>query len=86
MGRLEAFTVQGCRCWFYSGDHSPPHFHVAVADEWEIRVFFLQEPVQYDVKYMIRRIPGTLLKTVLREAKKNRTALFKEWEGNQTDE
>lgn len=86
MGRLEAFGVPGCRCWFYSGDHSPPHFHAAAPGEWEVRVFFLLEPVVYDVKYEVRRIPRVVLRALLEGAREHRAELFREWERNQADE
>jgi len=86
VGRLEAFRIPGCRCWFYAGDHGPPHFHASAPDEWEIRIFFLQDPVDYEVKYAVRRIPGGVLSTLLRRAADKRAVLFREWERNQSDE
>jgi hypothetical protein len=50
MGRVEAFSVTGCECWFYSGDHGPHHFHAGVADEWEVRILFMHDPVKYQIK------------------------------------
>ena len=86
MGRLETFSVPGCRCWFYSGDHGPPHFHAGAPGEWEVRVFFLQDPVMYEVKYMLRRIPRGLLTAILEGAQEHRAAVFREWERSQADE
>ena len=86
LGRLEAFGLPGCRCWFYSGDHGPPHFHAGVRDSWEIRVFFFQDPPHHEVKYLIKRIPRGVLRTILDLAAENRTALFAEWERSQADE
>lgn len=85
MVRLKAFDIDGVRCLFYTGDHGPPHFHASIPDEWEIRVFFLQEPVRYEIKYDIRRIPSGLLRAVLEAAAENRAALFREWERSQPD-
>ncbi len=80
MGRLEAFSVPGCRCWFYTGDHGPPHFHAAAPDEWEVRVFFLFDPVEYEVRYRVRRLPRGMLNAILRRAAEHRGALLSEWE------
>lgn len=86
MGRLEAFAIAGCRCWFYSGDHGPAHFHAGKPDEWEIRVFFLLEPVEYEEKYVVRRIPGRMLATIVANATEHRDALFREWDRSQADD
>lgn len=83
MGRLTSFAVPGCRCWFYTGDHGPPHFHASAPGGWEIRVFFMFEPVFYEIRYQVRRIPGSVLSEILRNAAQHREALFREWEANQ---
>lgn len=85
MVKVQAFEFDGVRCLFYTGDHAPPHFHASVPDEWEIRVFFLEEPVRYDVRYELRRIPGPLLRRILEAAAAHRAALFREWEHSQPD-
>ena len=77
MGRLEAFSVPGCECWFYTGDHGPHHFHVGVAD---VRVLFMHEPVENQVKFAVKRIPARLLRRVLARAAENRGKLMKEWD------
>jgi hypothetical protein len=86
VGLLTSFSLPGCRCWFYSGDHRPPHVHAGVADEWEIRVFILQKPVQDEEVVRVRRIPGRLLRTLLAEAEAHREDLFREWERNRGDD
>ncbi|NUN98523.1 MAG: DUF4160 domain-containing protein [Candidatus Omnitrophica bacterium] len=41
MSRVKAFKIRGVRCWFWSGDHHPPHFHVEhEGGDWSARVFF----------------------------------------------
>ncbi|MDE2793846.1 MAG: DUF4160 domain-containing protein [Gemmatimonadota bacterium] len=69
--------------WFHTGDHGPPHFHAGVVDAWEIRVFFLQEPPEYDVRFQLKRIPARTVRTILRLAIVHRAALFTEWERSQ---
>jgi hypothetical protein len=86
MGRLEAFSVPGCECWFHTGDHGPHHFHAGVADEWEVRVLFMHEPVKYEVKFAVQRIPARLLRRVLERAAENRANLLGEWDRHAADE
>lgn len=86
MGRLQAFSIPGCECWFYTSDHGPHHFHVGVADEWEVRVFFMHDPVTYEVKFKVRRIPARLLRRVLELASEHRTALLNEWGNHAADD
>lgn len=49
-------------------------------------MFFLLEPVVYDVKYEVRRIPRVVLRALLEGAREHRAELFREWERNQADE
>lgn len=86
MGRVQAFELAGCRLWFFTGDHGPPHFHAGVADAWEIRVYFLQEPPAYDVKFELKRIPTKTVRTISRLAAEHRAELLVEWERSQADE
>lgn len=86
MGQLQCFGVPGCRCWFFSGDHSPPHFHASAQGDWEVRVFFLFEPVEYEVKYQVRKIPRAALQAILDAAREHRAELLAEWERNQADD
>lgn len=79
MGHVEAFSLQGCRCWIYTGDHDAPHFHAGVPDEWEIRVYFLTDPVEYDVKFRIRRIPSRMVNQLLELAEAHRAELLDQW-------
>ena len=83
MGRLRAFQLSGCRLWFHTGDHGPPHFHAGVVDAWEIRVFFLQETPEYDVKYEVNPVSGKMVREIKRLAARHRAELFEEWERSQ---
>lgn len=85
MGRLRAFSVPGCDCWFYTGDHGPRHFHAGVADEWEVRIFFMEEPVTYEEKFTLTRIPSPVLRRLLRAASEHRAELLQEWEDHAAD-
>lgn len=86
MGHLEAFSLKGCRCWIYTGDHDAPHFHAGIPDEWEIRVYFLMDPVEYDVKFRIRRIPFRMLGQLLDLAKSHRAELLEQWSRSNPDD
>jgi Domain of unknown function (DUF4160) len=79
VGRVDAFQIDGCVCWFWSRDHLGPHFHVKSAGEWEIRVFFGEEPPRYEVVFEVRRIPRKKLKEILSAASGHRERLFVEW-------
>lgn len=41
MAKVEAFEIPGIKCWFWSNDHEPPHFHAKRDGAWEVRVEFL---------------------------------------------
>lgn len=86
MGRLEAFSIPGCDCWFYTGDHGPHHFHAGVRDEWEVRVFFMHDPVEYEVKFALKRVPARTLRRILDAAAGNRAKLLLEWGTYAADE
>ena len=51
---------------------------------WEIRVYFLQEPPQYDVRFRLKRIPAKTLKAILGLSAMHRAELFEEWERSQS--
>lgn len=79
MPLLEAFELPGCRCWFYSDDHRPAHFHVKSPGEWELRVFFLQEPPRVEEVFSIKKVPGNTRRAIIQLVRKNRAALLTEW-------
>lgn len=86
MGKLQAFQLPGCRLWFHTGDHGPAHFHAGVTDAWEIRVYFLQDPPQHDVKFEVKHVSTRLLKEIVKLSAAHRAELLEEWERSQTDE
>jgi hypothetical protein len=79
VGRVEAFQIDGCRCWFFSHDHLDPHFHAKSPGEWEVRVFFLEEPPRLEVKFALSRVPAPLRKLIAELARTHRVALLEEW-------
>jgi hypothetical protein len=42
VAKISAFEIPGLICWFWSHDHSPPHFHIKKAGCWEIKVYLLE--------------------------------------------
>ena len=76
---VEAFQLAGCRCWFYSDDHRPAHFHASSPGEWEARVYFLLEPPQVEVVLELKRLPGRMRRALLSMAKEYRAELLEEW-------
>jgi hypothetical protein len=79
VGRIGCFSISGCHCWFWSNDHLEPHFHAKSAGEWEIRVFFGEEPPRHEVVFEARRIPAKKVKEILAASLRHREALFVEW-------
>jgi hypothetical protein len=76
---VETFQVAGCRCWFYSDDHRPAHFHAGSPGEWEVRVYFLLEPPQVEVVLELKKLPGRIRRALLGLAKEYRAELLEEW-------
>lgn len=74
------FEIHGVECWFWSNDHSPPHFHAKKAGEWELVVRFAD-----DEEEMFEQVWGDApASRILRELRKavraNRGNLLEEWE------
>ena len=83
MALLQAFQLPGCRLWFHTGDHGPPHFHAGVMDAWEIRVYFLQEPPEHEVKFEVKHVSARMVRDILELSVAYRAELFEEWERSQ---
>jgi hypothetical protein len=80
MGRVECFSLPGVDCWFYSNDHPPEHFHARSPGEWEVRVYFLRDPVDIEEAWRARRIPRGVLRQLAQLGGTHRLALFGEWD------
>lgn len=79
MGQVDCFRIEGCRCWFFSHDHLDPHFHAKATGQWEVRVFFLEEPPQLEVKFALSRISSARERQLRDLARIHRAALLEEW-------
>ena len=79
MGRIECFRIDGCLCWFFSHDHLDPHFHAKSPGEWEVRVYFLEEPPRLEVKFELSRVPTAKKRQIQDLARVHRVGLLEEW-------
>jgi hypothetical protein len=80
MGKVDAVSWPGCRCWFWSHDHREAHFHVQSPGEWEIRVFFGDDPPRWDEVWSARPVPARALRKFLDDVANRREDLFREWD------
>lgn len=55
------------------------HFHASAPGEWEIRVYFLSEPVSYEESWVVTRVPASKLREILEGAAAHRASLLQEW-------
>ena len=84
MGKVDCVGEPGWQCWFWSQDHREAHFHVKSPGEWEVRVFFGEDPPYYDVVWATGRIPSRRMKRFLSRVATNRSSLFEEWNSKVT--
>ena len=82
MARVEAFTIEGLTCWFYSNDHRPPHFHVKRANEWEARIFFLEVNEEDMIRLVWKKSnPSKAHRDeIMRQSGLHRADLLAQWE------
>jgi hypothetical protein len=79
MAKVACFEIEGLKCWFWSNDHNPPHFHVKRNGEWEIKVNFLEGDDMFKLKW--GDWPRSkVLKQIWNAVTANRDALLAEWE------
>jgi hypothetical protein len=53
---------------------------VKTPGEWEVRIFFLEDPPRYDVEFEVKRIPTRKLRKFLASVAEKREELFAEWD------
>ena len=82
MGKVTSFALAGLFLWFNSDDHLPAHFHAERTDEWELRVFFLRDPVEmFEVRWTSGRGPAAAdLRDLAKLVVANRVDLLAEWQ------
>jgi hypothetical protein len=49
--------------------------------EWEIRVFFGDDPPRFDVRWQLKKVPGRAVRSFLAQVAEHREELFVEWDG-----
>ena len=84
MVNVRSFQIAGVRCWFWSNDHEPPHFHIEAEDgDWNAKVFFLLDDDQMIQDVYARKssgIPTQMRKVLYNEIGLNRIDLLMQWE------
>lgn len=82
MATVRAFRIPGVRCWFWSNDHDPPHFHAKKNGQWEVRVRFL-EPARAMIEYVawsVRALSRGERQELVHLAAAHRAELLRQWE------
>ena len=81
MGVDSAFEIVGIYCWFYSHDHTPPHFHAKRSGAWHVKVhFLLPEDQMIEIVNGKKKLLGKDRRLLVKQAKAHRFALLGEWE------
>lgn len=87
MGKVTCLSVSWGRCFFYSSDHRPAHFHVEnTSDDWEIRVKIETTTatfLDYDYSFPsgeTKRIRAKFEQDLMVLVSTHREALMNEWE------
>jgi len=81
MGKLDCFLIEGIDCWFWSNDHSPPHFNAKRIGKWGVKVFFMKSKAEMIEKAKWSgRISQADIKALSDMAEQHRENLLKEWE------
>jgi len=71
--------LTGLELWFNSRDHLPPHFHAEKVGQWEVRVMFMRQPVELELRWGSEPT-GKDQKRLRSAAEAQRLALLVEWE------
>lgn len=82
MGEVACFRIEGVRCWFWSQDHRPPHFHAKKRGEWHFKVWFMrkQAAMLERMPELRGRISAPDRKALQQMAADYRAKLLQEWE------
>jgi hypothetical protein len=83
MAKVQCFTIDGMELWFFSHDHTPPHFHAKRRGQWEVRVNFLASSTSQMFEVVRPRgkaIPNRDIQILQEKVNNYREALLKEWE------
>jgi hypothetical protein len=82
MAKLECFAIRGVELWFYSNDHSPPHFHAKRKGHWEVGVNFLESSTgrMFRVVSKGKGVPRDFTRRLEKLVGEHRADLLEEWE------
>ena len=79
MPKVTCLSFAGLDARFHSSDHRPPHFHVEKADEWEIKVHFLNAPSDMVELVWGKGPTSSEAQKIVKAAEAKRTELTQEW-------
>ena len=82
MPDVACFEIPGLKCWFWSNDHDPPHFHVKRQGEWELKVQFAEGEAQMFELMWGDAPKSKVLREIAKKVRENRVQLLAEWEAN----
>ena len=86
MVQVSAFRLSGIKCWFYSNDHDPPHFHAERSGTWECRVNFqLAADSMLEFLWHDSPMARSDRRLIEKAVKANRSTLLKQWEEIHSD-
>ena len=80
MAKVDCFDLPGLKCWFWSNDHDPPHFHVKREGEWELKVNFLAGGGDMFELQWGTSPKAKVLRQIAGAVNANRAALLAEWQ------
>jgi hypothetical protein len=84
MGTVDAFQLEGLRCYFPSADHPPPHFEVYRRGGYVVRIYILATTKKRGLVWDYKRQMGTAFgpveqKRLFKLVIKYRRKLLGEW-------
>lgn len=81
MAAVRAFKIKGLKLWFWSNDHTPPHFHAKRDGEWEVRVkFMMSQEDMIEIKWADKPPSQRALRRIRDLAEMHRVELLEQWE------
>ena len=78
MAVVEAFSLGGIHCCFYSNDHEPPHFHAKRQGEWHARVHFLLSETEM-IEVLWGKMKGADRRRIIKSVEARRLQLSQQW-------
>lgn len=84
MGEVDAFKIDGLKCYFASGDHLPQHFEVYRPGAYIVRIYFLRTNKKRGLNWDYKRQIGDGFESAERDllfehVMKHKRRLLREW-------